>query len=259
MTGAAKLIAFMVLGGGLVLGGCSGQDPLEEQREIIDNLVQAGYPAGDIDVFDGQVYVAKDALVTLEASREMLETVGTDEQYRTTNLVDASRVQTICLVPTSGFVSKPNLNAGLDGAINNYNKLNLALHFQRGGTGCDATINLKVGGQTGGSSGFPSGGRPYGSVQIGAGLNNYSVAVNTHVITHEIGHCIGLRHSDYYNRSISCGGSATNEGASSVGAILIEGTSPTAVRGGSVMNSCFRSQESGDWLGDDVKALTTLY
>ena len=80
MSRPTKLIAVLVLGSGFALGACNGQDPLDEQREIIDNLIQAGYPADDIQVFDGQVYVGRDALVTLDASREMLVTDGTDEQ-----------------------------------------------------------------------------------------------------------------------------------------------------------------------------------
>jgi hypothetical protein len=259
MFRSAHLFAVLAMvSNGLVLAGCSGDDPVDEQQEIIENLVQAGYPAGDIEVVEGLVYVQKDAHVTLEASREMLETFGSDEQYRTTNLV-GSAVSKICIVPTSGFVSKARLNAGLDLAIENYNSQPIRLSFARGSAAdCTATINIKVGGPTGGSSGFPSGGKPYGSIQIGSGLNNYSLDVNEHVITHEIGHTIGFRHSDYYNRSISCG-SGGNEGASTVGAILITGTTPTATRGGSVMNSCFRSSETGEWLGDDTKALGVLY
>ena len=83
--------------------------------------------------------------------------------------------------------------------------------------------------------------------------------MNEHVITHELGHCIGFRHSDYYDRSISCGGSASNEGASNVGAIHIPGTPTTAGVGGSIMNSCFRSSESGEWSSSDRTALYYLY
>jgi uncharacterized protein YjaZ len=72
---------------------------------------------------------------------------------------------------------------------------------------------------TGGSSGYPSGGLPYRTINIGTGLRSYSVDVNEHVITHELGHTTGLRHTDYYDRSISCGGTATNEGTAGVGAI----------------------------------------
>jgi len=97
------------------------------------------------------------------------------------------------------------LAAVCDVAIENYNQLNLTLTFVRGSTGCDVTISAKTTSGVGGSSGFPSGGKPYGTINIGTGLQSYSVDVNEHVITHEIGHTIGFRHSDYYNRSISCG------------------------------------------------------
>jgi hypothetical protein len=111
---------------------------------------------------------------------------------------------------------------------------------------------------TGGSAGFPSGGNPYGTINIGTGLQSYSNDVNEHVITHELGHCIGFRHSDYYNRAISCG-SGGNEGTAGVGAILIPGTPSTAVVGGSIMNSCFRSTETGEFTSSDITALNYLY
>jgi hypothetical protein len=82
--------------------------------------------------------------------------------------------------------------------------------------------------------------------------------VNEHVITHELGHTVGFRHSDYYNRAISCG-SGGNEGSAGVGAIHIPGTPTGAVVGGSVMNSCFRSSENGEFTSSDRTALTTLY
>jgi hypothetical protein len=253
-----KKAAVLAVSCGALLVGC-GTEQQSENEEIIANLIEAGYQANDIRVVDGEVIVGNDAVVNLQASQEMLDTVGTPEQYRTTNLVGTG-VSKICVNPTSQFNSYSQLSAGLDGAISKYNALGLRITFARGpATGCTANITAKTTSGTGGSSGFPSGGLPYGTINIGTGLQSYSTGVNTHVIMHEIGHTIGFRHTDYYNRAISCGGSASNEGASTVGAILIPGTPSTAVVGGSVMNACFRSTESGNWTSSDVTALNYLY
>ena len=254
-----KKAAVLVVSCGAVLAGC-GVDPEMENQEIISNLVEAGFPADDIMVSEGAVYVGRDAQVTLEASREMLQPgKGSAEQYRTTNLVSTS-VTKICVVPTSQFNSYSRLSAGLDLAIDNYNSQNLSFVMVRGSAAdCSATISARTTSGTGGSAGFPTGGKPYGTINIGVGLQNYSDDVNEHVITHELGHCIGFRHSDYYDRSISCGGSYANEGASNVGAIHIPGTPTDARVGGSIMNSCFRSTESGEWSSSDRTALSYLY
>ena len=249
----------MALLAGVALVGC-GVDTETENQEIISNLVQAGFPADDIMIAEGKVYTGRDAHVTLEASREMLQAgEGSEEQYRTSNLVGTA-VTKICVNPTSTFNSYARLSAGLDYAIANYNALGLRIYFARGPglSGCTANITAQTMSGTGGSAGFPSGGYPYNTINIGTGLNSYSVDVNEHVITHELGHAIGFRHSDYYNRSISCG-SGGDEGAGTVGAIHISGTPTTATVGGSVMNACFRSTETGEWTSSDVTALNYLY
>ena len=125
--------------------------------------------------------------------------------------------------------------------------------------GCNVTINASIQpGSAGGVAGFPSGGLPFGSITLFDGLGAYSVDVIEHVITHELGHTIGFRHSDYFNRAISCG-SGGNEGDAGVGAILIPGTPSGAVVGGSIMNSCFRSTENGELTASDVTAFRALY
>ncbi|MCY1075903.1 zinc-dependent metalloprotease [Archangium lansingense] len=247
----------MALLAGIALVGCGGEQ--NENQEIVSNLVEAGFPADDIMVVDNAVFVGRDAHVTLEASREMLQTGNeTVEQYRTTNLM--SGITKICINPTSTFNSYSRLSAGLDAAIANYNNLGLSFTMVRGpSTGCSANITATTMSGAGGSAGFPSGGKPYGTINIGTGLQSYSAGVNKHVISHELGHCIGFRHSDYYNRSISCGGAATNEGTAGVGAILIPGTPSTATSGGSVMNSCFSSSSTGTWTSSDRTALNYLY
>jgi Dual-action HEIGH metallo-peptidase/Bacterial pre-peptidase C-terminal domain len=238
----------------------------EETEEIIENLRLAGFPEREIGVLeDGTVFVGSDAVVSLEASREMVGAAkdGEDDefrQYRTTNVLDPS-VTVICIVPTAGFNNNANLSAGLDTAITRYNAQNLEFILQRNGGGCSATINANMDNSGGGISGFPSGGLPYSSMTIGSTVGTYGIPVAAHVIEHEIGHTIGFRHTDYFNRSISCGGPATNEGASDVGAVHIPGTPSTVgvTANTSVMNSCFSGSSTGVWTPSDETALQYLY
>ncbi|WP_281404508.1 zinc-dependent metalloprotease [Pyxidicoccus fallax] len=250
---ARKLV--LAVGCSALMFGCAGQP--DETQEIVDNLSKAGFPADDIMVVDGKVYVGRDAEVSLAASRELLGTGDTsEEQYRTTNLVSPS-VTKICI---NGSTFTGAFSTALDLAIQNYDELPLSFAMARTpSTGCSYTINAVIQpGVVGGSAGFPSGGLPYHTINIGSGLSSYSVDVIEHVITHEIGHTLGFRHSDYYNRSISCG-SGGDEGDAGIGAIHVPGTPTNAVVGGSLMNSCFRSVETGEFSSSDLTALSYLY
>jgi Dual-action HEIGH metallo-peptidase len=250
----------LAMGCGVLMSGCGmepARDRAAETHEIIENLIAAGFPDDDIMIVEDLVYVGRDAQVTLEASREMLDTQGsTEEQYRTTNLVGPA-VTLICVTGVYNGVFGTAMNM----AITNYNNLALRLRFARGqGPGCNGLINGIVDPNLlGGSSGFPSGGLPFRDIRIGGQLATFDINTIEHVITHEIGHAIGLRHSDFFNRSISCGGAATNEGSGGVGAILVPGTPNGATVGGSIMNSCFRTVETGEFTGSDVTALNAIY
>jgi Dual-action HEIGH metallo-peptidase len=247
-----KRAAVLVVSCGALLTGCGPS----ENEEIISNLIEAGHPADTIRVADGAVYVGRDTHVTLEASRELLQRgEGSAEHYSTTNLVDTSIVKKICLNPTSTFNSYSRLSQGLDLAIANYNSLALSFSMVRGPTtGCNATITVTTTTGTGSSSGYPSGGKPYGTITLGIGLMNYSVDVSEHVITHQLGHTIGLRHTDYFNAA-GCG---SNEGSAGVGAVLIPGTPTTDPL--SIMNSCFfNTNATGEFSQYDILALNYLY
>jgi hypothetical protein len=190
--------------------------------------------------------------------------VGDEEQYRTTNLVKN--------LPRTISVKVVNLGTafvqGTDLAISRYNALNLQLHFQRITSGT-ASITIQGFNQgpsggyiTLGSSGFPtSSGNPYSTIQMNT--NQYAYGSNPDVnyvgsvIQHEMGHCIGMRHTDYMNRAYSCGGTATNEGASNVGAILIPGT-PSGPDPNSWMLACSNGGNR-TFNSNDVKALNYLY
>src|SRR5688572_6541710 len=121
------MLVFGSFGRGMVVAvGCSllavgcAEAPLEKQsetQEIIDNLIQTGFPEDDITVIDGLVYIGRDAEVSLAASREMLVSDHTSqEQYRTNNLVGPS-ITKICI---NGSTFTGVFSTALDLAIQNY-------------------------------------------------------------------------------------------------------------------------------------------
>jgi hypothetical protein len=207
---------------------------------------------------NGNYIVEGDILISqqeLDAKPEMqFLRVGDEEQYRTNNLVTGlPRNITVSLASALSTWS-----AALNTAISRYNALGLRITFTRVTSGANISI-VNGSGSFLASAGFPSGGNPYNRVI----LNNSAVSgqpQNTvaSILAHEIGHCVGFRHTDYANRAYSCGGSPVNEGSSGVGAVHIPGT-PTGPSAGSWMLSCIGSGQNRPFTSSDITALNYLY
>ena len=184
----------------------------------------------------------------------------TTKQYRTNNLVSDGVITIIGYTGGGGFGLSSKERTGLQWAVNNYNRLNLDISFSLTfGTNYqskDMVVyhNPNQSG-SGGSAGFPSNGNPNKFVQI-YGLAGFSTNVNEHVITHEIGHSVGFRHTDWFSRQ-SCGQNS-NEGSAGVGAVHIPGT-PTGYDSTSIMLACFSGGSNGEFNGNDVTALRYMY
>lgn len=221
--------------------------------EIIDQLLPDG-------TTEKSMLLEGDIIMSLEQLREMSPADITQKQYRTYNLVSSPRnVNVIGYTGGNGQGLTSKQRTALQRAINNYNALNIGLNFTltfgTNYTPYDIVVYQNPNGQAGGVAGFPSGGDPYQYVQIYSGMENYSTSTNEHVITHEIGHAVGLRHTDWYSRQ-SCGQSG--EAADPYGAVHIPGT-PTGYDSNSVMLACFSANEDGNFGYYDTVALEYLY
>jgi len=256
-----SMIAIAVVG---VIISCQTEDELVSKNEIsndaIAKIAALGFSTENVQLVDDGYLVEGDIL--LHAADLDSRNSGTKlriaevEQYHTFNLVCGPRTIT---VSSSGRVSA-GLSSAIDDAIARYNAENLTLTFTRVASGGDINIRIVNGGGYIASAGFPSTScDPYGEVKFNRQYQNYSAGFLTTVVAHEIGHCIGFRHTDYMNRAYSCG-SGGNEGqeTSGVGAVHIPGT-PTGPDSGSWMLACLSSTTNRPFNNNDKTALSYLY
>lgn len=268
-------ITLAVLTAGIVcVVSCKKQSAASSDQKVsVETLAKIkalGFSDQNVRIADeGEGYLVEGDIVLTDdllnsVNDQKLLRIANTEQYRTTNLVTG--------LPRTITVKVTNLGTayvqGADLAIARYNALNLQIRFQRITSG-SATITIRGFNQgpsggfiTLGSSGFPTNtGDPYGTIKMNTNPAAYGSNPDVNyvgsVIQHEIGHCIGMRHTDYMNRAYSCGGSAVNEGASNVGAILIPGT-PSGPDANSWMLACSNGGNR-TFNSNDVVALNYLY
>ena len=231
----------------------------EVSQIALDKIFALGFSNKNVTMDEGDYIVEGDIRISEAGLNNQPESqflrVGSEEQYRTNNLVTA--LPRTITVSISSRISQ--YTAALDEAIRRYNAQNLRITFDRVSSGGDIQI-VRGNGNYLASAGFPSSdGDPYGQVKLNANaVGNQPLGTVASILAHEIGHCIGFRHTDYMNRSFSCGGQAVNEGASSVGAVYIPGTA-IGPDPNSWMLSCIGSGQNRPFNNNDQVALGYLY
>lgn len=234
----------------------------EVSEEVRQKVAALGFdPAGiqehpDGYLVEGDIVLSKHDLD--EGHKDKMSIIyANEEHYRTTNLV-TSLPRTITIRVNSTLPSR--YFSSMDAAITRYNNQNLRVRFSRVTSGGNIVVNPAPSGSSYlASAGFPSGGNPYWQVLVNrAYLDTWNTSTLTTILAHEVGHCIGFRHTDYMNRQYSCGGSYYNEGSGSVGAIHIPGT-PTGPSSGSWMLACIGNGTNRPFTSADVTALNYVY
>jgi len=218
-------------------------------QQTLDQILQLGFSNENVIAVDNG-----------DLQEMSLPVLVSEEHYRTTNTVTGlPRTISIYVGLASNFVT------ATDEAIARYNAENLDITFQRVSSSAAADISIVASpwyyrffGILG-SAGFPTAsGDPFNQIQITTSFySGVTGGALTTTIAHEVGHCIGFRHTDYADRSYSCGGATDNEGDGGVGAVYIPGT-PTGPEAGSWMLACSDGTDRPFTSGDQT-ALSTLY
>ena len=258
----------LLLTAGVMIISCKKEVTIAEQEiseETLTKIYNHGFGTSNVQRVEEGYLVEGDIILTEEflnrAPGGNFLRIANEEQYRTTNLVDGPRTITVSLDNKLGALA--GYPAALQEMVNRYNAESLTLNFQVVSSGANIRF-VNANGPYLASAGFPSSsGEPYGQVKvysrnIGSGTTSTFINFLATILAHEAGHCIGFRHTDFMDRSFSCGGAASNEGASSVGAIHIPGT-PTEAVNGSWMLACISRNQNRPFNSSDRVALDFLY
>lgn len=262
MKSVTKALAFvLVMSASIIACKKDAKDVANEiSDETIARISQLGFSTAGVQKIE-EGYLVEGDIVLTEAMLNQAPTsptlrIAEVEQYRTFNLVGS--LPRVITVSSSGDVTA-SISTAINDAINRYNAEPLSLDFQRVASGGEINITVVNGGSYIASAGFPSGGNPYPEVKFNKRYAGYSAGFLATVIAHEMGHCIGFRHTDYMNRSFSCG-TGGNEGQvnTGVGAVHIPGT-PTGPDAASWMLACLSSTTNRPFNSNDKTALNYLY
>lgn len=216
---------------------------------------------------EGDIVLRESDLSDHNASPNLF--IAQEEQYRTFNLVSTTKHPVISIaLNNSSSAHQDAFMAALTEAVRRYDAETLQIDFQIVDVSQSPDITVVAyyeNSNTLGSAGFPtSTGDPYHQVK----MNTYHYSTGTDatnvnyiatIMAHEVGHCIGFRHTDYMNRRYSCGWGG-NEGQSTtgVGAVHIPGT-PTKGDPNSFMLACIGNNVNRPFNSNDKVALDYLY
>jgi len=229
-------------------------DAVKAKILALGMTAEGAYKSDGGYIVEGDIFL-DDAMLNSVPDQQSIVVAGV-EHYRTTNLVTG--LPRTIRVRYAG--SKTSISNAINSAISRYNALGLQINFLRVTSSPNITVYDVSGVSYIASAGFPSGGNPYSQILFNTAYSGWVANTLASVLAHEMGHCIGMRHTDLACREYSCGGGHVNEGSAGVGAIWIPGT-PTACNADptSWMLACIGNGVNRPFNANDQVALNYLY
>ncbi|MFN7014784.1 MAG: M57 family metalloprotease [Bacteroidia bacterium] len=267
-----KLITTLFVSALLILSfnACTNDESaaVDEQNQISEEVLfqikKLGFSTENVIkeeggyIVEGDIFLKEEDLEH-EALHGLAVRVAEEEQYHTFNLVTG--LPRVITVRVTGLPAR--YTSTTQAALDRYNALNVGLSFQLVTSGGNIVISAAPSNASYlASAGFPtSSGNPHNSILVNSTYletNAWNDDSVTSILAHEIGHCIGFRHTDYMRRSYSCGAGGGKEQAGSIGAVHIPGT-PTGPDPNSWMLACIGKNVNRPFNANDIVALNYLY
>lgn len=246
-----------------------------ETSQVPENVIQKFHDLG-VNTFEGvepftmdgvtgwrsnDIFLSKDDIKNMPILPKE-ESIENEKLFRTNALVNVPR-NGQRTIRVRGRDLPGRMQQGLQLAVQNYNQLGLKfrmrLSFGSGNGNADIVVFDNGSNGVGAIAGFPSNGNPFNRVSLDNGLRFQPINAIEQVITHELGHCVGLRHSDFRTRRSCPAFLQGNEGDGAVGAIYIPGTDNSGNSVNSIMKSCYSSNDNGEFKRQDRVGLRRIY